>query len=157
MGLSRVSTAGSATNASTNICSAILHVRLIIEDWRADYNAARTQTSLNGMMAGGFRSTRQQAYNTQTLTSNWGVSAQGHVVCKTVRKKPSLIVQLKIGANSAEILPWCADKHGLIVAADWIALFANGRNITFIEQVVDVELKSDVLKDPVAAKTITCT
>ncbi len=49
----------------------IAHARTVIEDWRADYNAVRPHTSLNGMTPEAFAQHATKAYNnTQTLTQN---------------------------------------------------------------------------------------
>ena len=45
------------------------HARSVIEDWRADYNAVRPHTSLNGMTPEAFAQHAKTAYNNaQTLT-----------------------------------------------------------------------------------------
>ncbi|MBU2654896.1 IS3 family transposase [Acidomonas methanolica] len=47
----------------------IAHARTVIEDWRADYNAVRPHTSLNGMTPEAFAQHVKTAYsNAQTLT-----------------------------------------------------------------------------------------
>lgn len=49
----------------------IAHAGTVIEDWRADYNAVRLHTSLNGMTPYAFAQHATKAYNnTQTLTQN---------------------------------------------------------------------------------------
>ena len=49
----------------------ISHARTVIDDWRADYNAVRPHTSLNGMTPEAFAQHANKAYNNpQTLTQN---------------------------------------------------------------------------------------
>ena len=49
----------------------LAHARSVIDAWRADYNAVRPHTSLNGMTPEAFAQQASKAYiNTQTLTQN---------------------------------------------------------------------------------------
>ena len=49
----------------------LAHARMVIEDWRADYNAVRPYTSLNGMTPEAFAQHANKPYiNPRTLNQN---------------------------------------------------------------------------------------